>query len=120
VAAFRNGSSPEAEHLSALLVQGVVLLPAAVRLELLAGSSRKDYPSLRRWLSALPRLVPPANVWPVMEQWVSRAAEEGTKFGVADLLVAASAADEGVFLWSLDSDFARMAAFGFVRMYRAT
>ncbi len=86
-----------------------VTLAAPVRVELLTGSSRRDRPRLRRVLAALPLVFPTAATWELVDRWVDRAGDAGERFGFADLLIGALAAERSASVWSLDDDFARMA-----------
>jgi predicted nucleic acid-binding protein len=109
IAAFRDAESTEAERLRDLLDDGQVALPAPVRLEILTGASRRNRVSIRRSLSALPILFPSQTTWTTLDQWIEVAADAGVRFGFADLLIAAIAAEHHATIWSLDHDFARMA-----------
>lgn len=117
IAALRESRSPEASILRSLLDADEVALAAPVRLELLSGASRRDRPSLRRALSALPLLYPTDDTWALMGDWVERTADAHERFGVGDLLIGALAAEVGGLVWSLDSDFSRMRALGLVHLY---
>jgi predicted nucleic acid-binding protein len=117
IAAFRDRDTPEAHRLAVLLDDGVVALAAPVRIELLTGAARRHLDAMRRWLSALPLLVPSPDCWQRAEEWASRAARAGQRFGVTDLLIAATAAEARARVWSLDADFTRMHALGFGRLY---
>jgi hypothetical protein len=114
---FRGRDSATVERLSNLLDEDLVSLAAPVRLEILAGASRKELPRLTRVLSALPLLHPTRALWTTLEGWVgeARAAEEC--FGAMDLLIAGLASENGASLWSLDDDFTRMAGLGFVELH---
>lgn len=118
VAALRDGASAEAVHLRTLLDADEVGLAAPVRLEILSGASRRDRGRLRATLDALPLFLPGEGTWDRMDQWVNRAGDAGERFGLADLLVAAVAADHGASLWSNDHDFTRMRSLGFVELHR--
>ena len=65
---------------------------------------------LERLLSALPILYPTEALWETIEKWVAAGVAVGQRFGVGDLLVAALAVEHGCSIWSLDSDFVRMAS----------
>ncbi len=117
VAALRRAAGPEARALAALLDADEVALPAPVRVEILSGASRTARPQLRRVLSALPVLYPGQATWDRIDGWIDRAGDAGQRFGMADLLIAAIAADHRAPLWSADADFARMARLGFVALH---
>ena len=116
VAALRRPGH-EAAHLSLLFDQDEVLLPAPVRVEILSGASRTDRPRLRRLLSALPVAYPSADTWERLDLWVEKAGQAGDRFGFADLLIGALAVESGARIWSMDSNFGRLARIGLVELY---
>ena len=118
ITALRNKASNESRHLSVLLDQDEVTLPIPVRVEILAGASRRDLPVLRIALAALPVLYPAEQTWDLIETWVDRAAHAGERFGFADLLIGALAAQHSCSLWSADADFGRLARLGLLAMHR--
>jgi predicted nucleic acid-binding protein len=116
VATLRDASDPAAPRLRALLDADDVALPLPVRVELLAGVARPHRAALKRALSALPVLIPSEETWRILERWIEPAAEQGQRFGVADLLIAALADEFGGMIWSLDADFDRLERLGFARL----
>ncbi|MGH7557611.1 MAG: PIN domain-containing protein [Gemmatimonadota bacterium] len=118
ISAFRTREGPEARHLEALLDADLVVLAAPVHLEVLGGASKKDLARLRRGLSALPVYFPTETTWERIDGWITRAVQSGERFGIADLLIAAIAAERKASLWSLDADFARMAQLDFIELHR--
>ena len=117
ISALRRPQSSHGATLRALLDADDVALPLPVRIEIIAGVARRDRSALARGLSALPVLRPADDTWHLIERWVSTAAEKGQRFSVTDLLIAGLAKDIDALVWSLDEDFTRMAALGFVRLY---
>jgi predicted nucleic acid-binding protein len=119
ITAFRARHDRVTEHLVELLDADAVGLAVPVRIEMLAGAARRDRPRLRRVLSALPVFYPTGETWERIEAWVDRAGQAGERFGFADLLIGAIAADHGAAVWSLDHDFRRMARLKFVELHGA-
>jgi len=100
-----------------LLDDDAVALAAPVRVEILAGASKKDLPALRRTLTALPVFFPTDATWARIDTWIDITVAAGERFGFADLLIGALASENGGALWSLDDDFARMARIKLVDRY---
>ena len=117
VSALRSPGSPEAPFLVELLDADEVGLAIPVRVELFSGASTADRAKLRRTLSALPVLYPTDETWALIDRWVELSARKGHRFAIGDLLIGAMAAEQGALVWSLDADFARMAAIGLVGRY---
>jgi predicted nucleic acid-binding protein len=119
VAALRSAGSREARVLAALLDADEALLAVPVRTELIGGARTADRARLRKLLTALPLAYPTDDTWSTMDHWSARARDEGEKFGVGDLLIAALAREAGALVWSLDTDFDRMARLGLIDLYSA-
>ena len=119
VRAFGNPAGLEARHLARLMRTDAMVLSAPVRVELLSGASRETLGPLRERLSALPQAVPDNGTWDRMEEWLAAAVAAGQRFSLADLLIAATAAERNAPVWSLDADFERMQKLGFVELYAA-
>jgi predicted nucleic acid-binding protein len=115
--AHRRPAGRVATALNALLDADEVALALPVRLELLAGVSKKDRPALARALTALPVLRPSDETWPLIERWVPVAADKGCRVGLADWLIAALASEVDARVWSLDADFARLERLKMARLY---
>lgn len=118
IAALRQPGSEEAEVLRRLIDADLVALPVPVRTELLIGTGGPTRDRLARTLLALPLLYPTDSTWHTIDNWTKRAGEAGERFSLGDLLIGVLAADQQALIWSHDDDFKRMAALGFVRLYR--
>jgi predicted nucleic acid-binding protein len=117
VAAQRHPAGDTAQTLLSLLDADEVALALPVRLELWAGIAKADRRRFERAFSALPVLIPTGDTWQPLGDWIARAAEAGQRFAITDLLIARLADEIGALVWSLDSDFERLARLKFVRMY---
>ena len=114
---FRGRSAALVEAMHVVLDEEEVGMAAPVRVELLSGASLPEQRRLKRLLSAFPTFRPSDDTWERIETWLERAAQAGQRFAAADLLIAAIVAEQSAQLWSLDRDFTRMEALGFVRRY---
>lgn len=98
---------------------GLVLMPVVVRLELLAGVSRRERQWLRESLDVLAVQRPSENTWARIEAWGVEAAAKGRRFSLPDLIIAALAAELDAELWTLDKAFDAMAETGWVKLFNA-
>lgn len=117
VAAQRHPAGDTAQTLLSLLDADEVALALPVRLELWAGVGQSDRRRFERAFSALPVLIPTDDTWQPLGDWIARAADAGQRFAITDLLVARLADEIGGLVWSLDSDFERLARLKLVRLY---
>jgi len=115
--ANRRPSGRPATQLRSLLDADEVALALPVRLELLAGVARRDRAALARGLAALPVIRPSDDTWSLIERWIPLAADRGQRFALADLVIAALAAEIGGLVWSLDKDFDEMERLKLVHRY---
>ena len=120
VEALRDGTSTAAGVLGELLDDDDVALVAPVRIELLAGAGVATQPRLRRLLSALPHWIPTASTWELLDSWLEPCSRAGERFGIADLLIGATASERDARLWSFDRDFVRMAGLGLVKPFESS
>lgn len=114
---FRGRNRSRVEPFLELLDNDSAALAIPVYLEILMGSSSKDRPRLQRLLRALPVFYPTDSTWRLMEAWIEKAASAGHRFGVGDLLIAATAAENSGTVWSFDQDFVRLETLGFIQLY---
>jgi predicted nucleic acid-binding protein len=117
IAGFRGEPSATRE-LRRLLDEDRAALTMPGRLELLEGARRGEASRLRRVLGAVPLYVPTEQTWRRIDAWLEKAARAGQRFAVMDLLIASTAKEHDAPVWSLDSDFARMAKLRFIKLHR--
>lgn len=117
---FRGKQSSLVAQVNYLLDEDLAYLALPVKIEILGGARKSELYSLQRTLSALPQLKPTDNTWKLVEDWTVRAVNHNERFGFADLLIAALTTESKARLWSLDTDFERMAKVGFVKLHDAT
>lgn len=115
--AHRRPRGPVAATLAALLDADEVALAWPVRVELLAGISRRDRARFAHALAGLPLLRPTDETFTCIDTWVPVAADRGHRFSVSDWLIAALSRDIGGLVWSLDADFAEMERLSFVARF---
>lgn len=106
-----------ADALRELIEADDVALALPVRLELLAGTARRDRAAFRRVYAALPQLLPTEETWIPVSGWIEQANDAGECFGLVDLLIGSLANEIGGLVWSLDNDFERMERLGMVSLY---
>lgn len=105
-------------RIRALLDRGEIYLAVPVWIELLTGASPRAHQQLKRAFSVIPHLYPTTSTWALMEKWTHQAGLVGERFGFADLLIGAIAAENGAQPWSRDGDFKRMEHLKFFKTYQ--
>jgi predicted nucleic acid-binding protein len=118
IAATRDPTSELTTILDGLIDADEACLALPVRLELLSGLGARDRGILRRGMAALPVAVPTEGTWNMVERWIESSGDAGQRFALIDLVIGALSNELTAPIWSLDRDFQRMAALGFVHLYR--
>jgi predicted nucleic acid-binding protein len=103
--------------LQALIEADEAAMPLPARLELLAGTPKKDRRAFLQSCQGVAQVVPTEATWGPLQPWVERAADVGHNFSLPDLLIAALAEEIGGLVWSLDKDFERMEQLEIVRLF---
>lgn len=105
----RRGAKGSAAALRDLLDSGDVVTCGPVAAELLAGADGEVAERIWATLSSLPWVQFSAPDWRRVGQLAHRLRQAGRTLPLTDLAIAVAAARGGHALWSLDSDFERIA-----------
>ena len=105
----RRGRGGEAGGMRDLLDRGEVVTCGPVAAELLVGADGEVADHMWRTLSSLPWAQLPTTAWREAGRLGARLRRTGQTVPLTDLTIAVAAARAGHALWSLDSDFERIA-----------
>ncbi len=114
---FRGRDASVVNQLADLLERDEVVMSEFVRIELLAGVRITEIARMERLFLALPNAAPAS---PRLFEWIQdnlrQGRARGVRFSALDLVIAAQAALSDCQLWSLDSDFKRMADLKWIQL----
>lgn len=105
----RQGARGKAAAMRGLLDAGEVVTCGPVAAELLAGSDGEVAERMWLTLSSLPWAALHPDSWRRVGYLARSLRREGETLPLTDLVIAVAAAESGHALWSLDSDFQRIA-----------
>ncbi len=114
---FKGNKKDIKSEIYNLLDSNQVALAAPVRIEVLSGTSKKDFQTLNLIFSALPIFYPSRQSWQRIDHCLEIAKHNGLTFGFADLLIAVIVNENKGKLWSFDKDFKPMAKLNFLELY---
>lgn len=106
---FRSRSGAEGDRLEALIAAGEVAICGPVLAELLAGAGDSQREAIVGTVGGLPFAGLDRASWEEVGAVGSRLRLSGQTLPLTDLAIAVAAARAGHVLWSLDSDFERIA-----------
>jgi predicted nucleic acid-binding protein len=106
---FRSVSGDDGDHLEGLIADGEVAICGPVLAELLAGAGDGGQASIMDTVGSLPFAVLDRVPWQEVGAVAHRLRRSGQRLPLTDLAIAVAAANAGYALWSLDSDFERIA-----------
>jgi len=105
----RRGAKGEASAMRSLLDRGEVATCGPVAAELLSGAGGSVADQMWATLSSLPWAELTSAAWREVGEVGHRLRQAGQTLPLTDLTIAVAAARAGHLLWSLDSDFERIA-----------
>ncbi len=114
---FKGKNKSLVEGLFQLLDDDQVLLTKPIYLEICTGLSQAESSRIKFYFAALPVLYPQQSSWNLVEKWIDLARAKGERFGIVDLLIGAQAKENSAEVWSLDSDFKRMAKLKLISLH---
>lgn len=106
---FRSGGGAEGDRLEALIEDEEVAICGPVLAELLAGAGDAQHGSIVETVGDLPLAGLDRGSWQDVGAVARRLRQVGQTLPLTDLAIAVAAARAGHALWSLDSDFERIA-----------
>jgi hypothetical protein len=106
---FRSHSGEEGDRLEALIRRGEVAICGPVLAELLAGAGDSQRKAIVGTVGHLRLADLNRAAWEEVGSLARRLRRSGQTLPLTDLAIAAAAARGGHVLWSLDSDFERIA-----------
>jgi predicted nucleic acid-binding protein len=116
---FRSASGAEGDRLEALIGEGEVAICGPVLAELLGGASEAQRSAIVDTVGDLPWADLDHGSWRDIGATARRLRQAGQTLPLTDLAIAVAAARAGHALWSLDSDFERIApALDGLELYR--
>jgi len=117
---FRSRSGEVGDRLETLIGEGEVAICGPVLAELLAGATDSQRESIVGTVGGLPLADLDRTSWEEVGAVARRLRQTGQTLPLTDLAIAVVAARAGHALWSLDSDFERIApALGGLELYSA-
>jgi predicted nucleic acid-binding protein len=106
---FRSARGADGDHLEELIRGGEAAICGPVLAELLGGAGETQRNSIMDTVGSLPWAELTHLSWRVVGAIAHRLREAGRTLPLTDLTIAVAAAHAGYALWSLDSDFERIA-----------
>ncbi len=106
---FRSSSGSEGDRLETLIEEGEVAICGPVLAELLGGADDAQRTSIMDTVGDLPWTDLDRAAWQDVGVVARRLRQIGQTLPLTDLTIAVAAARAGYVLWSLDSDFERIA-----------
>jgi predicted nucleic acid-binding protein len=106
---FRSRSGVEGDHLEMLIEQGEVAICGPVLAELLAGAGDSQRDAIVGTVGSLSLADLDRASWEGVGAVARRLRRSGQALPLTDLAIAVAAARSGFALWTLDSDFERIA-----------
>lgn len=106
---FRSAVGVEGDRLEVLIGEGEIAICGPVLAELLGGADDEQRSSILETVGDLPWADLDHGSWQDVGAVARRLRQAGQTLPLTDLVIAVAAARAGYVLWSLDSDFSRIA-----------
>ncbi len=115
---FKQGNSIEAIHLDHLIVEDSLVVCDPIKAEILSGvKSIEDYKKVLNWLEGFNNLSLPLDIWQRASHARFNLARKGIQQSLIDLIIALTAYEYGVPVWSLDNDFKSITEVVSIKIY---